>query len=81
MQKRSSHVWDGRFLFCKEKKMKTQIELKPVVILSESARKAENPMQERYCNRVSEFVEVAAEVVLTARRLEAREEAGPVFIP
>ncbi len=61
--------------------MKTQTELKPVVILSEVAIRAENTMQERYCNQVSESVEVAAEVVLTARRLEAREEAGPVFIP
>lgn len=47
----------------------------------EVTAKSENPMQERYCDQIAESVEITAEVVFTARRLEAREEAGPVFVP
>jgi hypothetical protein len=57
--------------------MNTQIESKP----SEAAITIENPMQERYCGEVTESIEVTAETAFTARRLEAREEAGPVFVP
>jgi len=47
----------------------------------EVATKAENPMQERHCDQVVESVEMTAEAVLTARRLETKEEAGSVFVP
>ena len=47
----------------------------------EATAKSENPMQERHCDQITETVEITAEAVLTACRLEAREEAGPVFIP
>jgi hypothetical protein len=61
--------------------MNTQTETKPVVQVVETPREAENPMQERHCGEVAESVELAAETVFAARRLEAREEAGPVFVP
>jgi hypothetical protein len=57
--------------------MNTQTESKP----TEAAIKIENPMQERYCGEVIESVEVTAEAAFTARRLEARGETGPVFVP
>lgn len=61
--------------------MNTQTESKPVAIISEAAIKIENPMQERYWGQVTESVGVTAEAAFTACRLEAREEAGPVFVP
>ena len=41
----------------------------------------ENPMQERHIGEVTESVEETAEAVLTARRLEVRDEAGFAFVP
>jgi hypothetical protein len=61
--------------------MNTQTETKLVVKVAEAALEIENPMQERHCGQVAESIEVAAETVFAARRLEAREEAGPVFVP
>jgi hypothetical protein len=61
--------------------MNENIESKAVVKISEAARKIENPMQERYCEPVAESVELTAEVIFTARMLDAREEAGPAFVP
>ena len=61
--------------------MITQTESKPVVAVFDAETKTENPMQERYCSAVSESVEVTAEAAFMARRLEARGEAGPVFVP
>ena len=65
--------------------MNTQIETKLVVKVAEAALEAENPMQERYGGQVAESVEVAADAIFAARRLEAREDAGaasaPVFVP
>jgi predicted sulfurtransferase len=89
MQKRSSQSWDGRFFVYnrftirnqKEKKMDTQTETKLADQVTETPRESENPMQERHCGEVAESVEVAAETVFAARRLEVREEAGPVFVP
>jgi hypothetical protein len=65
----------------KEKEMNTQTETKLVVKVAETALEAENPMQERHCGQVAESVEVAAEVVFAARRLEVQEAAGAVFVP
>ncbi len=61
--------------------MNTQTETKLVVKVAETALEAENPMQERHCGQVTESVEATAEAIFTARRLEVREEAGPVFVP
>jgi hypothetical protein len=61
--------------------MNIQTESKPVFAVTETTKKTENPMQERYCSAVSESVGVTAEAAFTACRLEAREEAGPVFVP
>jgi len=47
----------------------------------DATMKTENPMQERHCDQITESVEMTAEAVFTARRLEAREEAGPMFVP
>jgi hypothetical protein len=78
MHKRSSHVWDERFLFLdKEKKMNTQTETKVTVDVTET----ENPMQECHIGEVTESVEETAEAVLTARKFEIRDEAGSAFIP
>ena len=41
----------------------------------------ENPMQEHHIGEVAESVEETAEAVLTARRLEVRDEAGFAFVP
>lgn len=60
--------------------MNTQTEVTPVVVVSEAVM-IENPMQERHCGEVSDFVEVAAEAVFTALRLEARGEASQLFVP
>lgn len=61
--------------------MNTQSESKAVSEVSEALIKTENPMQERHCGHVTQSVEVTAEAAFTARRLEAREEAGPIFVP
>lgn len=62
--------------------MDTKTESKPVAIVAEAPIQTENPMQERYyCGQVAESVEVTAEVAFMARRLEVRDEAGPVFVP
>jgi hypothetical protein len=61
--------------------MNTQTETKLVVEVAEAALEAENPMQERHCGQVAESVEVAAEAVFAALRLEVQEEAGPIFVP
>jgi len=41
----------------------------------------ENPMQERHIGEVTESVEATAEDILTARRLDAQDDAGPIFVP
>jgi hypothetical protein len=61
--------------------MSTQAETKPVAEIAETALETENPMQERHCGEVAKSVEVTAEAVFMARKLEVREEAGPVFVP
>jgi hypothetical protein len=65
----------------KEKEMNTQTETKLVAEVAKSTRETENPMQERHCGEVAESVQVTAEAVFAARRLEIREEAGPLFVP
>jgi hypothetical protein len=57
--------------------MSTKPETKVTVNVTET----ENPMQERHIGEVTEFVEETAEAVLTARRLEAGNEAGSAFVP
>ena len=91
MLKRSSHVWDERFFYFryriisdeekKEKKMNTQTDTKMNVNGTETPTETDNPMQERHINEVAESVEATAEDILTARRLEVREEAGSAFVP
>ena len=61
--------------------MNTQSETKLVLKIAEGLLETDNPMQERYCAEVSESIEETAEAIFAARRLEMREEAGPVFIP
>ena len=61
--------------------MNTQTETKLVVKIAETSRETENPMQERHCGQVEESLQVTAEAVFAARRLETKEEAGPVFVP
>lgn len=61
--------------------MNTQTETKMALKVAEAPTETENPMQERLCGQVAESVEVAAEAIFAARRLEVREEAGPVFVP
>lgn len=61
--------------------MNTQTETNPVVEITDVARETENPMQERHSGEVTESVEETAEAVLTARRLENRDEAGSAFVP
>ena len=61
--------------------MNTQTETKLVGKVAESPLETENPMQERHCGEVAESVQVTAEAVFTARRLEVREEAGALFVP
>lgn len=57
--------------------MNAQTETKPL----EEATKTENPMQERYCDEVTESVGITAEAAFKARSLEVQEEAGSVFVP
>jgi hypothetical protein len=61
--------------------MNTKTETKQIAQVTEISIETENPMQERHCNDVAESVQVTAEAVFTARRLEVREEAGPLFVP
>lgn len=61
--------------------MNSQPETKQTVEVAETLAEIENPMQERHCGEVSESVEVTAEAIFMKRRLETREEAGPVFVP
>jgi len=61
--------------------MNTQTETKFIVKVTETLRETENPIQERHCGKVVESVQVTAEAVFSARRLEVREEAGPIFVP
>jgi len=61
--------------------MNKQMNTEPVDKSIEAQLESENPMQERHIDEVTESVEVTAEAVFTARKLEAREEAGPVFVP
>ena len=61
--------------------MSTQTEMKLVVKDVETALETENPIQERYCGQVAESVEVAAEAVFMARRLDVREGTGTGFVP
>jgi hypothetical protein len=57
--------------------MNTQTETKTIANIAGT----ENPMQERHIGEVTESVEETAEAVLTAHRLEVREDAGSVFVP
>ena len=57
--------------------MNTQAETKVTVNVTET----ENPMQERHIGEVAEVIEETVEAVLTARRLDAQDDAGPIFIP
>lgn len=65
--------------------MSIQTETKLVAKVVEKVFETENPMQERYVGQVAESVEVAAEAIFAARRLEFREDAGgastPMFVP
>ena len=61
--------------------MNTQFETKITVQVAEAPVDTENPMQERHIEKVVESVEATAEDVLTARRLEAQEGAGSIFVP
>lgn len=61
--------------------MNTQTDTKLVEEIAEAPRETKNPMQERHCGEVTESVQVTAEAVFAARRLEVREEAGPLFVP
>ncbi|MBN1449475.1 MAG: hypothetical protein JW963_00520 [Anaerolineales bacterium] len=69
--------------------MNTQTETNVVTKTAKAPIETENPMQERHCGQVAESIELAAEVVFAARRLEAcaeqgrsiQEGAGPVFVP
>ena len=61
--------------------MNNHSKTKFVVQVTEPLRETENPMQERHCGEVEESVQVTAETVFTARRLETQKEAGPVLVP
>lgn len=61
--------------------MNTQTETKLVIEVAEMPVEAENPMQERHISKVAESIEVPAETVFAARRLESGNEAGPLFVP
>ena len=61
--------------------MNAQLEPYVNVNATEKATEAENPMQERHIGEVAESVEATAEDILTARRLDARDDAGPIFVP
>lgn len=59
--------------------MNTQLE--PNLNANSAETPTENPMQERHIGEVAESVEATAEDILTARRLDAQDEAGPIFVP
>ncbi len=61
--------------------MNTQLESNVNVSATETPTEAENPMQERHIGKVAESVEATAEDILTARRLDAQDDAGPIFVP
>jgi hypothetical protein len=61
--------------------MNTKAKTKLATKVSEETREMENPMQERHLGELTDSVEETAEAVFTARRLEVREEAGPIFVP
>ena len=61
--------------------MNTQTESKTTVTDSEAITETENPIQERHIGEVAKSIEATAEDILTARRLEVREEAGSAFVP
>ena len=61
--------------------MNTQTEAKISVKDIETPAETENPMQERHIGEVAEVIEETVEAVLTARRLDAQDDAGPIFIP
>ncbi|MGD8403140.1 MAG: hypothetical protein PVJ21_05730 [Anaerolineales bacterium] len=61
--------------------MNTQLEPNMNDNAAETPTVTENPMQERHIGEVAKSVEVTAEDILTARRLDAQEDAGPIFVP
>ena len=61
--------------------MNTQPETKLNVNAAEVPVETKNPMQERHIGEVAESVEATAEDILTARRLDAQDDAGPIFVP
>ena len=61
--------------------MNTQTDTNINVKGTEMPTEVDNPMQERHIGKVVESVEATAEDILTARRLEVREEAGSAFVP
>ena len=61
--------------------MNTQAKTKLDAKVAEGAREMENPMQERFCGETTESAQETAEAVFIARRSEARDEAGPNFVP
>ena len=61
--------------------MNTQTGTNLIGKVTGTPRETENPIQERHLGEVTESVDVAAEAIFAARRLEVREEAGPVFVP
>jgi len=61
--------------------MDTQLESNVNVSTTDTSTEAENPMQERHIGEVEESVEATAEDILMARRLDAQDDAGPIFVP
>jgi hypothetical protein len=65
----------------KGEEMNTQTETKMKVNANDVSTKTENPMQERHIGKVAESVEATAKDVLMSRRLEVRDDTGPIFVP
>ena len=61
--------------------MNTQPETKLSGNNAEAPIETENPMQERHIGEVTESIEATAEDILTARRLDTQDDAGPIFVP
>jgi hypothetical protein len=61
--------------------MNTQLEPNINDNAAEIPAETENPMQERHIGEVTESVGATAEDILTARRLDAQDDAGPIFVP
>lgn len=61
--------------------MNTQLEPNMNDNAAEIPAETENPMQERHIGEVTESVDATAEDILTARRLDAQDDAGPIFVP